>query len=376
MGQRIENFMNSPLGRFVKKVLDDRAPNLAIILAWGTLNTMLPLMLGILSVAGFLLRDQQRVQTMTNQLLGVLPQSAVGTLQSILTPLAENAGKAGIVSFLLLLFTGSNFFANMQSVFDLAYHVPDRNFVVQRVIAVVMLVIVTALVIVATTASSLGGLISAFGIAAPGGPVISVIIGWLVALISAVALFVLVYRILPNASQGWRSVLPGAALATVATLVISQVFPLYLKFFGGGFAVYQAFGTFLVLMFWLYLLGLVIVLGAELNAFLEAPERSTALAEAQMQAQTGKAAQETSAGGVAAVAVGRSGPGADGNPPDGTSGQGAARNGTAAADGSRSKDGAAASNGHAPSLVGKLIGLAGLLAAARMVSSGSSSKQA
>ena len=114
MRQRIEAFQKSPLGRFVRKVLDDRAPNLAIILAWGTLNTLLPLMLGILSLAGLLLRDPQRVQTITNQLLSVLPESAAGTVQNVITPLAENAGKAGVVSLLLLLFTGSNFFANMQ----------------------------------------------------------------------------------------------------------------------------------------------------------------------------------------------------------------------------------------------------------------------
>jgi membrane protein len=366
MRQRIEAFQKSAPGRFVKKVLDDRAPNLAIILAWGTLNTMLPLLLGILSVAGFLLRDPQRVQTITDQLISVLPQSAAETLQGIITPLAENAGKAGIISALLLLFTGSNFFANMQSVFDLAYHVPDRNFVVQRVIALVMLVIVTVLVIIATTASGLAGLVSSIGIAAPGGPVVAVVIGWLVALLSLFVLFALLYWILPNVKQGWRNVLLGALLATVLTLLISQVFPLYLKFFGGGFAVYQAFGTFLVLTFWLYLLGLVMVLGAELNAFLEAPERSTALAEAQMQAQTGKATQEPTSEGVAAVAVGRSSPGIDGSPPDGDAGEGAAHDGTPV--GAAPKGGS--SKGHV-SLAGRLIGLAGLLLAARMVGSGS-----
>ncbi len=363
MRQRIEAFQKSPLGRFVRKVLDDRAPNLAIILAWGTLNTLLPLMLGILSLAGLLLRDPQRVQTITNQLLSVLPESAAGTVQNVITPLAENAGKAGVVSLLLLLFTGSNFFANMQSVFNLAYHVADRNFVVQRVIAVVMLIVVSVLVIVATTASGLAGLVSSLGLAAPMGPVLAVALGWFIALVSAVLLFLLVYRILPNATQGWRNAIPGALLATVLTLVIAQVFPLYLKFFGGGFAVYAAFGTFLVLMFWLYLEGLVIVLGAELNAYLEQPERSTALAEAQMQAQTGKAAQEPARGGVEAVAVGRSSPGLVPSPVNGAATQDVSPNG---AHGARERhDGG---NGR-PSLAGRLIGLAGLLAAARILSS-------
>ncbi len=63
---------------------------------------------------------------------------------------------------------------------------------------------------------------------------------------------------------GWLVALPRTGLTLISR--ISQVFPLYLRFFGGGFAVYQAFGTFLVLTFWLYLLGLVQTGGKEPGA--------------------------------------------------------------------------------------------------------------
>ena len=38
------------------------------------------------------------------------------------------------------------------------------------------------------------------------------VVGWSVAIVSVFLLFVLIYRILPNAQQTWRSVLPGAGL--------------------------------------------------------------------------------------------------------------------------------------------------------------------
>jgi uncharacterized BrkB/YihY/UPF0761 family membrane protein len=50
-----------------------------------------------------------------------------------------------------------------------------------------------------------------------------------------------------------------------------HLFPFYLSLFGQGFEAYAAFGVFLILMLWLYLLGLVLVMGVELNAFLERP---------------------------------------------------------------------------------------------------------
>jgi uncharacterized BrkB/YihY/UPF0761 family membrane protein len=73
------------------------------------------------------------------------------------------AGVAGLVSLGLLLFNGSNFFVRLESVFDLAYHVPERNLISQRVVsfvAFVALFLLTGLVLVGSTATLVGG---AFG---------------------------------------------------------------------------------------------------------------------------------------------------------------------------------------------------------------------
>ena len=92
------------------------------------------------------------------------------------------------------------------------------------------------------------------------------------AIVSVFVLFTLIYRVLPNAAQTWRSVIPGTLLSMVLVILISQAFPIYVKLFPPNHA-YAVFGVFLVLTFWLYILGIVLVLGAELNAFLEQPTR-------------------------------------------------------------------------------------------------------
>ena len=38
MREKLAAFQNSRAGQFLKKVMDDRAPNLAVLLAWGTLS--------------------------------------------------------------------------------------------------------------------------------------------------------------------------------------------------------------------------------------------------------------------------------------------------------------------------------------------------
>src|SRR5207237_326050 len=85
MREKLEGFKRSRAGQFVQKIQDDRAPNLAILLAWGTLNTLLPLTLGILAISGFVLRDPERMNQLTNVVFSALPSEAAQTLQGILT---------------------------------------------------------------------------------------------------------------------------------------------------------------------------------------------------------------------------------------------------------------------------------------------------
>src|SRR5216684_3183051 len=274
---KLEAFQRSRVGLFVKKVMDDQAPDLAALLAWGTLSAILPLTLGVLSVAGLVLRDPQRLDNVYNTLLLMVPAQAAGPMGDALQSVREaSAAPAGILALVLLLVNGSGFFSNMSSVFDRAYHVETRNFLMQRAVSAVMLVITTILVVIATLAAGLTSLIGNVPLGLPIGPTLVKILGWSISIVSAFLFFLLIYKVLPHAKQGWRNVLPGTLLSSVLLLIISQIFPLYVALFPPNHA-YAVFGVFLVFTFWLYLLGLVLLLGAELNAFFQEPAPSMAL---------------------------------------------------------------------------------------------------
>jgi membrane protein len=301
---RLEPFQRSRAGLFVKKLQDDQAPNLASLLAWGTLSAILPLILGVLSVAGILLRDPQVLDQVYNTVLALVPPQAAGPVGDALQGVRmASAAPAGVVALVLLLYNGSSFFSNMASVFNQAYHVASRNFLMERVVAVAMLVITTILLVVSTLAVGLGSLVGNVQINLPIGPALARTISWSISIVSAFGLFLLSYKVLPNARQGWRNVLPGALVSSVLAFVISMVFPLYVTFFPPNQA-YAVFGVFLLFTFWLYLLGFIIVLGAELNAFLLQPSRSVALAEATSAAIQGRAEFELQPGTVRAEAHG------------------------------------------------------------------------
>jgi membrane protein len=260
-------------GQFVKKVLDDQMPNLAALLAWGTLSAILPLLLGLLALAGMVLRDQQRLDEVYNALTSSLPAVAE-PITSVLDGMRQSAASVGILAIALLLINGSSFFTNMASVFDQAYHVQGRNVFVERLIGLGMLIVTAAMLVMSTLAAGLSSLVSNMPNVLPIGPLLGRVVGSCVSIVSMFLLFLLIYRVLPNAQQTWRSVVPGTLLATVLLLVLTQVFPLYVALFPPNHA-YAVFGVFLVLTFWLYLLGMILVLGAELNAFLEQPDATT-----------------------------------------------------------------------------------------------------
>ena len=264
---RLEALQCSAVGRFIKKLVDDQAPNLAALIAWGTLSAILPMLLGVLSLAGLVLRDQRMLDQVYNTLLSALPGDIATPLTSVLGGMRQSAGAAGIVAIVLFLINGSAFFSNMASVFDQAHHVPGRMVLFERMIALVMLLMTTLLLIVTTMAAGLGSLVSNVPGVLPIGPVLGQAVGWLVPLLSVFGLFLLVYRVLPNTPQTWRTVIPGALLSTLLLLAVTQLFPIYLSLFPPNHA-YAVFGVFLVFTFYLYLVGFVFVLGAELNAFL------------------------------------------------------------------------------------------------------------
>src|SRR5688572_1803051 len=78
----------------------------------------------------------------------------------------------------------------------------------------------------------------------------------------------IVYYYAPDAEQDWVWLTPGTIFATVLWLIASLGFKYYIANFG-GYESYGVIGGVMVLMLWFYMSGLVILLGAEMNAEIE-----------------------------------------------------------------------------------------------------------
>ncbi len=155
MARQMTRLRESRPGQFFSKLMQDEAPNLAALLAWGMLSTLLPLLLGILAIGGLLLRDPQRLDQVYGLLIASIPQQAAQPIQGALDNVRATAGSAGLISIVLLLYNGSRLFATMQTVFNRAYYVENRNFLLANAVAVLMLLVITLLLLVSTVAIGL-----------------------------------------------------------------------------------------------------------------------------------------------------------------------------------------------------------------------------
>jgi len=263
----LDRFYKTPIGRFAAAWGELRAGEGAILIAWQLLFSLFPLVVGMLSIAALVLRDPERQASIASSISSQFPEQA-GDLLSFITETRELGGIFGIVSIVGLLWSGSNLFGIMATIFDRFYGAADRSFASGKLMAFVMMAVYAVLVSVSVASTSMAGFVVGLSEDVIPFPIpnVALVLGWALSLGSAILMFLVLYRVVPNARLRVWHVWRGAVLAGVLFVALTQVFPLYLHFLGGGFAAYKALGVFLLLMTWFYFLGMILCVGALLNA--------------------------------------------------------------------------------------------------------------
>jgi membrane protein len=312
MSGLLQRLQKSHLAEFAQRWAALRAGDGAILIAWQLLFSLFPLLLGLLSLLGLVLKDPERLASIASTIASLFPSQA-SELVGFITETRQLSGIFGVISVIGLLWSGSALFGAMGSVFNRLYSAPDRGMIQQRVVAFAMIFVYAVLLTVAVAASSVTSALVGISerILPFEVPNFAFVLGWLVSFSSAFLLFLILYRVVANVSLSVRDVWPGALLSTTLFMILTQSFPIYLRFLGGGFAAYKTLGVFLLLMTWFYFLGMMLVAGALLNAILsghsqrpatEAGMSATELAQSHRR-QGGRAQQGKDGEGPLKVVV-------------------------------------------------------------------------
>lgn len=92
------------------------------------------------------------------------------------------------------------------------------------------------------------------------------VIRWIVAILTSIAFIGLIYHNGMPKTQSWRRVLPGAVLATVMWFPATMLFGWYVTNYASYSVVYGSLSAAIALLVWLYILSIIVLLGAEFNA--------------------------------------------------------------------------------------------------------------
>jgi membrane protein len=249
----------------------DKAARLAASLAFYTTTAMAPLIIGILAITGVIVSRQQAQSALVEQVRTYVGEQGAEIVQTILANAdqPELARLAGLFSLLVLLWSASNIFSQLQDSLNTIWGVelrrdlPWLRKIQNRLLPVVSVFVIGILLIVATVASA--GISAAGNLVTdllPGGVLLWQIINFVINLVVITLVFALAFKVLPDVEIAWRDVWPGAALTAVLFVVGQFVLSWYLGRQSGA-SLYGAAGSLIVLLLWLYYSAQIFLFGAE-----------------------------------------------------------------------------------------------------------------
>lgn len=255
--------------------------NLGLIAAGIAFYSLLSLFPGItaaMAFAGTFLQPEMLVENST-QITAMLPEAAerivMGQLRDVAEADSSRLSFAALLGIGIALYSASKAVANFISGLNMIYDEQEtRNFFKVKALTIVLtFVLITGLIVAIVIVAAIPVVASLFASAGYLDDIV-MFLRWPVLFLMGVAGIALLYRLGPcRRSAKWRWLTPGAVIACVLWVAGSYGFSLYVQSFGSYNETFGALGGVIVLLTWLWLSTFIVLLGALLDAELEAQTR-------------------------------------------------------------------------------------------------------
>jgi len=242
--------------------------------AYSSILTFFPALLVLGSVLATVRRGEVYLREVSYALGRILPAGATTALAYLKGAAHRPVGLLFFTS-LLTIWTASGVIISWMEGFRRAYQLPKTwGLLKERLIAISLVLMAGLPLTFATILVAFGSRIETrvlFHIDHELGPLVLLLwvaIRWIIAILTSIAVIALIYHNAVPRTQPWHSVIPGAVLATGLWLGATALFGWYLQRYADYSIIYGSLGVSIALLVWMYLISLVVLIGAEFNAML------------------------------------------------------------------------------------------------------------
>jgi membrane protein len=258
---------------FDEAFFKDNCLGMSAQLAYYFFFALFPALLVVLALASQFSTDPEFIDNMFLLLGGFVPPEGLRIITEQLVKIRENQGGLLTIGMLTAIWSSSAAMTAIIDTLNTAYDVTEGRPWWKVRLTAIGLTVAVAIFIVVSFVLVLGGptfaerLTDWYGLGAWfewGWKVLQ----WPIVFALVSVGVALVYYFAPDVEQDWIWLTPGSIVATLMWLGASLGFKFYVKELG-SYETYGVVGGVMVLMLWFYISGLVILIGAEMNAEIE-----------------------------------------------------------------------------------------------------------
>ncbi len=261
--------------RTVQEYGADNCSQLAAAISYYVLFSLVPLVIVLVSVFGFIVRDKDVERELVDRIVAAAPleqQDGENLVADTLHGVSRASGALTVVGLIGMGWSASAMFGAIRRALNIAWDIDtSRPLVQQKLLDLAMVAglgLLLAASIASTTALRLLRELSddALGpLSTNTGFFWSVLPFFLPAVLSF-TVFLLLYRFVPNAPAKLGEVWVGALFATALFELLKNGYAIYVANFNNYDLVYGSLGAVMLFLLWTYLSANILLLGAELSS--------------------------------------------------------------------------------------------------------------
>lgn len=269
-------FVLDYLRELAREYSADNSSLMAAAVSYYAFVSTIPLLLAAaIAMSCVLGSPEQAYNTVMDWLSKAAPQSAdkIGpAIQPVVYGFIKQRGIGIAIAVVTLLWSGSQLFVNLGTVMNIAWDSRPRGFIMNRVIALLMLIGVGVLLLISFLITTVSAAISREHIVFLGLNVSSIYrsgwqtLGFLLPVIITITAFTLMYKIMPNTKVRLASALKGAVIAGLLWELAKIAFSYYVTNIAKPNAIYGSLGGLILFLVWIYYSSTVMIVGAQIAA--------------------------------------------------------------------------------------------------------------